>query len=103
MFDGGDLAAYADVRAAENDTEIFDIDSLQFVRADGTLLRATARGYAVHLEPTNQRDEEALKERLRAFLSHPKVGMDPGLADDPARAAAALMLLPPGRRRWRRR
>jgi hypothetical protein len=102
VFDGGDLGIYPDLRSAEGATEVYDIGSLRFYGADGTILKPTAEGYAVKLEPTDERDEEDLKSRLRTFLAHPTVGLDPDLSDDPAQAARVL-LERPKRRRLRRR
>jgi hypothetical protein len=76
---------------------------MEFFAVDGTVLRASAEGYEVRLEPTDEKDLERLKSGLRTFLSSPRVRMDPALADDPARAAEVLVEPPPWRGRWFRR
>lgn len=99
VFDGGDLVVYPDLRSAEGGTEVYDITSFRFYRADGTILKATAEGYRVHLEATDEIDEDGMKAILKTFLAHPNVGLDPALADDP-RDAAAVLMQPRQRRRW---
>ena len=101
VFDSGDLQCFPDVRSAADYVEVYDIVSLRFYRADGVIVKAIAHGYRVHLEPTEERDEEGLKAELRKFLGHPRVGLDPSLADNPAEAAVVLMQQHP-KRRWRK-
>lgn len=101
IFDGGDLDVERDVHAAEGSVEIYDIDTLRFFALDGTILKASAEGYRVRLEATTESDLDGLKSGLRAYLTHPQVGLDPALADNPAQAAEVL--IPTRRRRWFRR
>ena len=102
IFDGGDLAVWPDIRSAEGWLEVYDLDTLKFFAANGTILRAKAHGYAVRLEATSETDPEELRSKLRTFLSSPRVGIDPALADDPVRAAEILSASTP-RKRWFKR
>ena len=107
IFDTGgiDLDVQPDIASAEGCVEVRDIDELTFIAVDGTILRARAEGYKVRLEPTDSKNSVELRSRLRAYLSHPSVGMDRALADDPAQAADAVVALSGrlARRRWARR
>jgi hypothetical protein len=97
---GIDLDVQPDIASAEGHVEVYDIGELRFLGVDGTILKATAEGYKVRLEPTDSKDPRELRSRLVAYLSHPSVGMDPALADDPARAAEALSARPRRIGRW---
>ena len=90
VFDGGDVSVFASMADAAGGTEVYDIDTLRYIDADGTVLHATADGYEVRLTPTAERRPDELRARLEAFLEHPRVGMDPGLAADPQRVATLL-------------
>jgi hypothetical protein len=90
VFDGGDVSVFASMADAAGGTEVYDLDTLRYLDADGTVLHATSDGYEVRLTPTAERRPEELHARLEAFLEHPRVGMDPALAADPRRVATLL-------------
>ena len=91
VFDGGDLAVFPTVAAAEGGTEVYDIDRFSYFTDDGTVLSAVADKYQVRLTATAERRPDELRDRLRAYLQHPLVGLDPGLAEDPVSAAQAIL------------
>jgi hypothetical protein len=90
VLDGGDVSVFASIADAAGGAEVYDIDTLRYIDADGIVLHATADGYQVRLAPTAERQAEELRARLEAFLGDPRVGMDPALASDPRRVAALL-------------
>ncbi|MDX6230914.1 MAG: hypothetical protein QOI76_4304 [Frankiales bacterium] len=91
IVDGGDVSAYSSVADAEASIEAYDVDSLKAYRPDGTKLAVSAAGYGCRLTPTNEVDLAELTALLRDYLSHPRIQMDPALADDPLRAAQAML------------
>jgi hypothetical protein len=90
VFEGGDLTVFASVVEAEGGTEVYELDVLEYFDAEGTVLHAIADGYRVRLTPTRTCRPQDLHARLDAYLRQPRVNMDPALADNPARLAAAL-------------
>lgn len=105
IFDvnGVDLDVQPDVTSAEGQVEVYDIGGLKFFAVDGTILEPTAEGYRVRLRPTDTKEPAELRSRLSVYLSHPSVPVDASLADDPARAAEALLSRPWRDARWWRR
>lgn len=91
LIDGGDVVAFPSIADAEGGSEIYDIEGYQYFDAEGTVLDATADGYRVRLVPTAERRLDELRGRLDAYLRHPRVGIDPALANDPRRVAALLI------------
>jgi len=77
-------------------------DEYEFFGDDGTVITGSVRNDRVVLTPTSEKRPEELRERLRTYLMHPQVAMDPALADDPAALADLLIELEQGRRwpRW---
>lgn len=90
VFDGGDVSVFASISDAAGGTEVYDLDTLRYLDADGIVLRATADGYQVRLAPTEERHPEELRARLETFLGNPRVGLDPALAADPRGVATLL-------------
>jgi len=91
VFDGNDASAYPTLEAAASASEVYDLNVLTFFAEDGTVLRAIAEGDQVRLTTTTERRLDELRDRLRTYLQHPAVGLDPALADHPVFAAQALV------------
>lgn len=79
-----DAEGYFEAIDIENDEYVFFAD-------DGTVIAPSVRTGRVVLTPTAQVRAEELRDRLRTYLSHPRVAIDPALADDPV--ALGKMLL----------
>lgn len=73
--------------------EAIDVENgeYDFFTEDGTVLVGDTNDQEVTLRPTDERRPDELHERLRRYLSHSKVGLDPNLADDPLAAAQAIL------------
>jgi hypothetical protein len=93
IFEGNDLSVLPSVERAAGHVEAIDVDNgeFDFFADDGTVLIGTTHDRQVMLRATDDRRPEELRERLRRYLSHPKVAMDPALADDPIAAAQAIL------------
>lgn len=89
--DSVNLDVFPSLAAAESGTEVYDLQTLVYFATDGTVLAATAEGYAVRLAPTSDRRADELRDRLRVYLQHSSVALDPCLADDPVATAQMLM------------
>ncbi|MFI5898211.1 hypothetical protein ACIA5D_49840 [Actinoplanes sp. NPDC051513] len=78
---------------AEGYFEAIDVedDEYVFFGADGTVISPSVRDGRVVLTPTDEKRPGELRMRLRAYLEHPRVAMDPALADEPVALADLLM------------
>jgi hypothetical protein len=72
--------------------EAVDVENEEYVffGDDGTVIEAAVRDGRVVLTPTGVQRGEELRERLRTYLSQPRVAMDRALADDPVALAPML-------------
>jgi hypothetical protein len=78
--------------AAGGQIEAIDVENEEYVffADDGAVIDAAVRDGHVVLTPTGVQRGEELRKRLRAYLSHPRVAMDPALADDPVALGGML-------------
>lgn len=91
VFEENDVTVFPSVAKAESGVEVHDIEKLVFLDSGGDVLVASADGYRVKLTATEECRSDELRSRLRVFLSHPTVNLDPAMADDPAEVAVVLM------------
>jgi hypothetical protein len=93
IFEDYDLSVQRSVDEAAAAVETIDVDNgeYDFFTDDGTVLAGDTAGGRVTLRPTDDRDPDELRRRLHAHLTHPRVGMDGALAEDPLRAAQAIL------------
>lgn len=100
VFEGNDLSVHPSLERAAGSVEAIDVDNaaFDFFTEDGTVLRGTTNDQDVTLHETDESRPDELRERLRRYLSHPRVDLDPGLADDPLAAAQTIL-----DREWERR
>lgn len=98
-----EVYACESVAAAEGYFEAIDVDNDEyaFFGDDGTVITGSVQDGRVVLTATNEKRLAELQERLRTYLLHPRVAMDPGLADDPA-VLADLLIERARARRWPR-
>ena len=98
-----EVYACESVAAAEAYFEAIDVDNDEYVffGDDGTVIAGSVQDEHVVLTATDEKLPAELRERLRAYLVHPRVAMDPTLADDPA-ALADLLIERTRARRWPR-
>jgi hypothetical protein len=92
IFDGTDVAVQPSVDAAAGWLEAVDIDDRadDIFGADGTVYRPSVVDGLVTLTATSDKRPDELHRRLSGFLSHPSVGLDPGLAEKPSEVAVLL-------------
>lgn len=78
---------------AENYFESIDVenDEFGFFADDGTVIDSAVRDGRVVLTLTGEQRPEDLRTRLRTYLAHPLVAMDPALADDPIALGVLLL------------
>jgi hypothetical protein len=88
-----EVHAAGSLAAAADHVEAIDVanDEYVFFGDDGTVIRPSVRGERVVLTATDEKRPEELRQRLRTFLMHWRVAMDPALADDPAALADLLI------------
>ncbi|WP_433727520.1 hypothetical protein ACQP2Y_12615 [Actinoplanes sp. CA-051413] len=88
---------------AEAYFEAIDVENDEYVffGADGTCISPSVRDGRVALTPMDERRPVELRGRLRTYLEHPQVAMDPALADD-LPALADLLFEQEQTRRWPR-
>jgi hypothetical protein len=92
LFEGDSLQdVFPTVTAAEEGTEIYDIDVHTYLGEDGTVLAASAEGYEVRLPQTGERSLNELRRLLRLHFESDLSGFEPALAEDPLAAAQALL------------
>jgi hypothetical protein len=91
LFEGNDVMAFRSRAKAEAYSEVFDIGDYVFMDAQATVVGAAADGYRVRLSPTEKREPDELRARLRAYFSNERVRLDLSLADHPSSAAAVLL------------
>lgn len=85
------MAVQPSVEAAAAWLEPVDVDDRDDIfGADGTLYQASVVDGVVRLTATSDKRPDELRRRLRGFLSHPTVGLDPDLADEPSEVAIQL-------------
>ena len=100
IFEGSDLSVHQSVERAAGYVEALDVDNgeFDFFMDDGTVLVGTTHDQQVTLRKTQDRRLDDLRERLRRYLSDPRVGVDASLADNPIAAAQANL-----EAEWKRR
>ena len=88
-----EVHASESLAAAESYVEAIDVENDEYVFSgdDGTVIRPSVHDDWVVLTPTSEKRPAALRERLRTFLVHPRVAMDPDLANDPPALADVLI------------
>jgi hypothetical protein len=102
----GPLCVHAkeSLAAAEGCFEAIDVENAEYVffGDDGTVIGPSVQDERVVLTPSSEKRPEELRQRLRTFLVHPRVAMEPALADDPAALADLLIEAERGLRwpRW---
>ena len=108
IFEGpNDVSVCESLEAAEGWVEAVDVarDLFEFFADDETVITATTQGHRVFLQATSMNRSTELRQRLRTYLIHPAVALDPRLADDPSALARLLLerqqsMLWPRRPRW---
>ena len=100
VFEGLDVDVHPSIERAAASVEAIDVDNgeFDFYTDDGTVLKAETRDGEVLLRPAGERKREELCERLRLYLVHPRVSLDPSFADDPLVFAQSVF-----DERWQRR
>lgn len=89
-----EIYACQSLAVAEEFFEAIDVadDEFVFFGDDGTVISASVTDDSrVVLTPTGERRPDELRQRLRSYLTQPRVGLDPALADDPAMLAELLI------------
>lgn len=92
IFDGADVAVQLSAEDAARWLEPVDIDdgACDFIGEDGTVYRPSVVDGLVRLTATAEKRPDELRRRLREFLSHPNVGLEPDLANEPGEVAVVL-------------
>jgi hypothetical protein len=93
-FEGTSVVyACGSLTEAEEYFEAIDVedDEYVFFGADGTVVSTSVVDGRVVLTATERRSPGELRRRLRAYLEHPGLTLDPALAEDPAALADVLM------------
>lgn len=93
IFEGSDVSVHTSLAAAAGHVEAIDVNDgvFDFFTDDGTVLAAVTLGQQVTLLETDERRPQELRDRLRQYLSHPRLLLDPTLAQDPVAAAQAIL------------
>jgi hypothetical protein len=100
VFEGLDVDVHPSIERAAASVEAIDVDNgeFDFFTDDGSVLEAATMDGEVLLRPTGERKLAELSERLRLYLDHPRVSLDPSLADDPLVFAQSVF-----DKRWQQR
>jgi hypothetical protein len=93
-FEGPDeVYATQSLDAAGGFFEAIDVENEEYVffGDDGTVIMSELQGGRVVLIPKGDKRPGELRQRLRTVLAHPRMAMDPVLAEDPAMLADLLI------------
>lgn len=93
VFEGNDLSVHPSVERAAGSVEAIDVDNgeFKFFADDGMVLSGTTQDEQITLRETDDRRPADLRDRLHQYLSDPRVGLDPALAENPVAAAQAIL------------
>lgn len=94
VFAESDLSVHPSLADAADSIEAIDVDNGEFTLfgEDGTLVRPEVQQQRVLLHVSDELRLSELRERLRGYLAHPRVALDPSLADGDLLVAAQVLL-----------